>query len=258
MISTSDPNFLNISYLGAGRHRKDVRTQCMAGYTLLLVDAGEIHLETEDGRLTLHAGDVLFLRPETTFSIQKAEQEASMYWVCFTKDPELDVPFLTPFQLPDYYPILSSMQEILNVMPRCTESTAMLDLLTGITLLKLYYAMEVQNTDPADLIYRVRTWIQSHHGVGLSVSLTAKYFHYHPDYLCAQFRRKWGVSLKQFIDMERLEYAKYLLRSTNQPIKSLAAHMGWENENRFVHFFKYREKISPTQYRMRYFLEPDL
>lgn len=97
MISTSDPNFLNISYLGAGRHRKDVRTQCMAGYTLLLVDAGEIHLETEDGRLTLHAGDVLFLRPETTFSIQKAEQEASMYWVCFTKDPELDVPFLTPF-----------------------------------------------------------------------------------------------------------------------------------------------------------------
>ena len=42
------------------------------------------------------------------------------------------------------------------------------------------------------------------------------------------------------------------LLTSNYSIKQLAAYLGWENENQFTHYFKYHEKMSPTQYRSLY------
>lgn len=53
------------------------------------------------------------------------------------------------------------------------------------------------------------------------------------DYLSRLFKRKMGVSLKEFIICEKMTVAKKLLKGTNLPVGSIAAKVGYDNFSLF-------------------------
>lgn len=58
-----------------------------------------------------------------------------------------------------------------------------------------------------------------------------------------------GKTLHKYLQYVRLEKAKELLVSTNDPLKSVADASGFVNESHFCKVFKKLHLISPVQYR---------
>jgi transcriptional regulator GlxA family with amidase domain len=47
----------------------------------------------------------------------------------------------------------------------------------------------------------------------------------------------------------RLDYARYLLTQTSEPIKRVAINCGWTNEKTFAAVFRTVVGVTPTHYR---------
>ncbi len=72
---------------------------------------------------------------------------------------------------------------------------------------------------------------------------------YSDDYIPKLFRKEFGESLKQHIIDDTLESAEKLLIHTSEDINTIAETLGWDNSNKFIKFFKYHKKKSPTTFR---------
>ena len=66
-----------------------------------------------------------------------------------------------------------------------------------------------------------------------------------------RFRELQGTTLGETIIRLRLEEVKRLLRSTKEPIDSIAAHCGYENPNYLKNLFKKRFAMSMRDFRGR-------
>ena len=125
------------------------------------------------------------------------------------------------------------------------------DLAVGLILAQAA-ASSADDMPQAALLKDCAEWIRINSDRRITVAMAAERFGYHPDHLSALFQKWRGTPLKQYIDEQRLQYIRNLLLTSNYSIKQLAAYLGWENENQFTHYFKYHEKMSPTQYRSLY------
>ncbi len=70
-------------------------------------------------------------------------------------------------------------------------------------------------------------------------------------YLSRVFKKKMGVSIKQYIISNRLNTACELLSSSELSIKEVAERAGYEDQLTFSKMFKRTYKISPSEYRRR-------
>ncbi len=59
----------------------------------------------------------------------------------------------------------------------------------------------------------------------------------------------YGKSLSEVITEEKLEYAKYLLTSTDAPISEIAYKCNFRSENYFYYVFKRKFGVTPLKYR---------
>jgi len=72
---------------------------------------------------------------------------------------------------------------------------------------------------------------------------------YSNDYIPKLFRKEFGESLKQHIIDDTLQSAEELLIHTHEEINTIAETLGWDDSNKFIKFFKYHKKKSPTTFR---------
>ncbi|HEX4140391.1 MAG TPA: AraC family transcriptional regulator, partial [Candidatus Methylacidiphilales bacterium] len=66
-----------------------------------------------------------------------------------------------------------------------------------------------------------------------------------------RFKDLLGVSPHQALIRRRIQVAREILASTNDPIKSVAARCGFPNASAFCVQFRKTTQISPTEYRER-------
>lgn len=69
-------------------------------------------------------------------------------------------------------------------------------------------------------------------------------------YLCAVFKRETGKTLSEYIRERRMEYASYLLTTTELQIQTVALHCGIMDVQYFSKLFKREHGLSPTEYRL--------
>ena len=95
-------------------------------------------------------------------------------------------------------------------------------------------------------------FINSHYTSTLSLNDVAQYAKVCPTYLSEYFHKKMGMTVKQYINVMRLQHAKKLLLSTNMPIMSICFESGFSSLASFNRNFLENEKISPSAYRSKY------
>jgi AraC-like DNA-binding protein len=66
-----------------------------------------------------------------------------------------------------------------------------------------------------------------------------------------RFKERLGLSPHQALIRRRIQVARELLASTNDPIKSVAGRCGFPNASAFCVQFRKTTRISPTEYRER-------
>ncbi len=70
----------------------------------------------------------------------------------------------------------------------------------------------------------------------------------------ARFRRTTGLPPKQYISMRRINRAKQLLLSTGEPVKQIAAAVGFQSPDLFFRLFRKYALQTPELYRKRYLM----
>ncbi len=71
------------------------------------------------------------------------------------------------------------------------------------------------------------------------------------------FKNVYGVSPKQYQQRYRMSEAKWLLRSTENPIQRIAEHVGFSTLHAFSAWFQRSEGVSPLSWRKRQRLHAD-
>lgn len=69
-------------------------------------------------------------------------------------------------------------------------------------------------------------------------------------HLCSVFKKETGKTLSEYIRERRVEYATYLLDTTDLQIQTVALHCGIMDVQYFSKLFKRQRGISPTEYRL--------
>ncbi|MBU7591211.1 response regulator transcription factor [Metabacillus halosaccharovorans] len=77
----------------------------------------------------------------------------------------------------------------------------------------------------------------------------ANHVYLNPDYLTRVFKKQTGLSISDYMQQQRLEYAKKLLEETDLPVSEVALKAGYSNFSYFSTLFKKTENISPVEYR---------
>ena len=89
----------------------------------------------------------------------------------------------------------------------------------------------------------------------LSSDLTTKTLASHQDvslgYLSSIFKKETGKTLSQYVYLRRMDYAEYLLKTTNLQISTIAMHCGVMDMQYFSKQFKKYKGITPSHYRKK-------
>ena len=83
----------------------------------------------------------------------------------------------------------------------------------------------------------------------------ADYVHLNEDYLTRIFKENTGWVLKNYINNEKIRFAKELLLTTNMSVSVIALKTGFQNFSHFSQNFRKVEGISPSEYREQHLLK---
>ncbi|WP_160720484.1 response regulator [Bacillus sp. USDA818B3_A] len=98
----------------------------------------------------------------------------------------------------------------------------------------------------------VKKYILDHLGEQrLSREDIANFVYLNPDYLTRLFKKQTGLSISDYLQLQRIEYAKKLLLETNLPVSEVALSAGYSNFSYFSTIFKKSTKLNPMEYRKK-------
>ena len=86
----------------------------------------------------------------------------------------------------------------------------------------------------------------------MSLETLAEECHVSTSYLGRYFKRKTGYTPMRYVDMQRMEYAKKLLRETDHSLNEIVAKSGYIDASNFIRKFKKDTGMTPINYRKKY------
>lgn len=79
----------------------------------------------------------------------------------------------------------------------------------------------------------------------------ANHVYLNPDYLTRVFKKETGMSLSDYLQQKRIDYAKELLEGTGQSVSDIGLAAGYSNLSYFSTIFKKATGFNPVDYRKR-------
>ena len=112
-------------------------------------------------------------------------------------------------------------------------------------------ASELPSKDISPVITAAMDFIQQNFTQNIQVSGLAKALHVSNTYLTASFRRYLGTSPYQYISMKRLEYACFLLETTELSCQTLPEQAGLYASAHFHRCLKKYFRLSLSTYQKK-------
>jgi AraC-like DNA-binding protein len=85
----------------------------------------------------------------------------------------------------------------------------------------------------------------------IGVDNIAEASHLHPNYAMTLFRRHTGMTLSQYLTLQRVAYAQRRLATTGDPIQQIALESGFGSVSRFYEAFRQQTGNSPRRFRLQ-------
>ena len=243
---------VDYDYMGAFTGEAGWRhpTVTLTTYELILVTEGEVFLFEGETEYTLRRGDYILLSPGIPHGgTRESTQRVAFTWLHFRAEnfEALAIPKTgTPG---DAYRAEYRLRELGHLAQGNAETsyveTELLSLLFGFK----YAALPQKDKLCAD----AAEYIRVHVAEAPTAKTVAAAFSYSPDHLSRKFRAAYRLSLKQYIERERVAYVKRALLSQSLSVKEIAAEAGFEDGNRLSKFFKYHTGQTPEEYRSAFY-----
>lgn len=104
-------------------------------------------------------------------------------------------------------------------------------------------------TDFNPLIENIKNYIEENLMYDFKVSDFSKVFNYNEKYLGKLFKAKTGNSIKEYINLRRIEIAEKMLKKTSFSITDISLKVGFNNVTYFNRIFKKLKGKTPSEYR---------
>lgn len=218
-------------------------------HELILVTRGEVYIRESGEDYVLSVGDCLLLEAgKRHVGSRRSMGATSFMWFHFRT--ELSLPFKCERQC-DLYEVKYLFKKLLHMSRTPSYGTGELDATSLLLFYELYHirSNEVENSLASKLSEYVRINVCN----GITVRDAATRFGYSCDHIGKLFKKSYGIGLKEYITSCKLTAAKDLLLNTEDTVKQIASKLGFNDSNAFIKFFLYHEKLSPTDFRNRYF-----
>lgn len=96
---------------------------------------------------------------------------------------------------------------------------------------------------------RILSHLGQHFADRQSLNQIAEQFAINPTYVCRLFAKYLDTTFSTYLQKLRMTHASFLLRTTDQSIKEISAHSGYDDYFYFCRVFKETYGVTPTQYR---------
>ena len=244
--------FENVKNCGAGKFISTKEwshpDRIIDSYEIIFVTKGNVYINENGTEYTLKKDELLILQPGLRHYGFKSSANVEFFWLHWYGGPEV----LTDIKhrnVENPYGISLYFRQLLDA--RVTKKTGeCLDYLTRLVLIELYY-----NSKKSDIGYvaqRAAAWIDANSHAPITEKQLADTLGYNADYLNRLFKTSYSKSIKQYINDKRMEFIKGLMLCENLPLKEVAARTGFSEYKYFLKFFKYHEKITPTEFYKQY------
>lgn len=102
------------------------------------------------------------------------------------------------------------------------------------------------------LVRRAKEYVYKHFHERITVETIAQKLKVSVPYLTRVFKETEQMTLKQYIQKERIKRAKSMLRYSEDPIQSIAQYLGFSSQSHFTELFKRTTGMTPLNYRNQY------
>ena len=98
----------------------------------------------------------------------------------------------------------------------------------------------------------VKQYLDEHYQEKISLDFLAEHFFISKYYLTRVFREQFGVSISSYLMNRRVTKAKYMLRFSDEKIKTIGYKCGLGEPHYFSRVFRHMEGMSPLEYREKW------
>jgi AraC-like DNA-binding protein len=220
-------------------------------YELIFVRAGELHMQEEDRRFTVRAGETLLLWPERRhWGTRDYPADLEYFWLHFSiprvsiKEGEITagtglvIPQQVTVRRPDF------LESLLRRFLDDQETHRLNPLTSGLLVWLMLTEIAEQSAMPggagasAVIAGRAEDYIRTHFHLPLTASRIAAEMPCNPQYLSRVYRQTYRQTLTEAIHRVRLGYAQHLLMHTNRSVGEIGRACGLEDTSYFLKLFK--------------------
>lgn len=211
---------------------------------------GTVYIAEGTQEYILQKNQLLVLEPfREHYGYKTVSEPTAFYWFHFFTDLEIPLKYYTGT---DIYEIKQLLKKLLHISNTPTYSTAAADSAGYLIFEELVRISSEDNSLNQALASQIAEYIRNNIKNGIAVSDIARHFGYNADYIGKYFKKIHGIGLKDYLSTQRIKLAKDLLLTTDMSVKQISRELGYSEENLFIKFFTYHEKISPAAYKTKY------
>ncbi len=244
--------FENIKNCGAGKfisHGEWIHPdRVIDSYEIIFVTKGEVYINECGTEYHIKPDEILILQPNMRHFGYKVSTNTEFFWVHWYGEPNTDSN-IKHRKIENPYNISLYLRQLLDA--RITHKTSEgIDYLTRLVLIELY----TNSKQPIinHTAEKIAAWIEANCHTPITEMQIATQFGYNSDYLNRLFKSSFSKTIKQYINDKRMEYIKGLMLRSDLPLKEIALRSGFAEYKYFLKFFKYHEKITPTEFYKQY------
>lgn len=109
-----------------------------------------------------------------------------------------------------------------------------------------------QGSNPSKLVIAVTNYVQHHLSEPITTEQIAEHLFMGRTRLSANFKAESGMALSEFIQRQKLDEGKRLLRFTDKSAAAIAAYLGYSSSAHFATVFKKYFGCTPAEYREKH------
>ncbi len=110
-----------------------------------------------------------------------------------------------------------------------------------VNILLGYMTRKFTGSKNVEILYyvwdEVKSYIEDNLDKELTLQMLSKKFYYNPAYFSRAFKKKFNMTLTEYIAIKRMERAKYLLEETEYPMDYVAERVGYNSTSAFYRAF---------------------
>lgn len=220
---------------------------------IIYIVKGSVKMFEQDRKYDLHKGDCIILEKGRYHGgFERVDKEVQFYWIQFFSDYDRfsemkHVSFGSSNEL------TSLADQLMHTVNNPINPKDARDCYIRLMLNKINIASQKKKNSAYPVCGTVAEWIALNSAKKIDVEEISTAFGYNKDYISRVFKKNFGLSLKEYIDIERMKYIKGLLSTTDYSLKQVAHLCGFDDYKGFLKFFSYHNEETPAEFRKKYF-----